>query len=114
VSRDHVSTYSSNASGAHSTACCLRLCVFIGGGGGGDGGGTGGSLGAVAYQIAARASVKSDRSMQKLTVGVLELAAEVTHYVVPSLEAAAYLKVSAHACIAALICIAAEFGAGSC
>jgi hypothetical protein len=67
-----------------------------GGGGSGDapGGGSGGSLGAVAYQIAARASVKSDRSMQKLTIGVLELAAEVTHYVVPSLEAAAYLKVA--------------------
>jgi hypothetical protein len=89
------------------------LCYYIGAGAGGDGsGGTGGSLGAVAYQIAARASVKSDRSMQKLTVGVLELAAEVTHYVVPSLEAAAYLKVSTSAYVV-FICIAAMHCASS-
>ncbi|KAG5177473.1 hypothetical protein JKP88DRAFT_347016 [Tribonema minus] len=57
---------------------------------------SGGALGAVAYEIAAPASVASDFTAKKLTVGILELSADVTHYVVPALEAAAYLKAAAY------------------
>eukprot|EP00903_Cladosiphon_okamuranus_P006878 g6698.t2 len=57
-------------------------------------GGNGG-MGAVSFVVDKPADIKSNGQTKKLTVGVLELSAEVTHYIVPSKESAAYLQAKA-------------------
>lgn len=42
--------------------------------------------------LTGRASTRSNGQTKKLTVGILQLSVEVTHYIVPSKEAAAYLQ----------------------
>ncbi|CAN0444916.1 unnamed protein product [Pylaiella littoralis] len=55
----------------------------------------GGGMGAVSFVVEKPADIKSDGQTKKLTVGILELSAEVTHYAVPAKEAAAYLQAKA-------------------
>eukprot|EP00903_Cladosiphon_okamuranus_P006879 g6699.t1 len=57
-------------------------------------GGNGG-MGAVSFVVDKPADINSNGQTRKLTVGVLRLAAEVTHYIVPSKESAAYLQAKA-------------------
>ncbi|CAN0334962.1 unnamed protein product, partial [Ectocarpus sp. 12 AP-2014] len=57
--------------------------------------GGGGSLGAVSFVVETPADIKSNGKMKKLTVGVLQLSVEVTHYVVPAKAPAAYLQAKA-------------------
>ncbi|CAM9649156.1 unnamed protein product [Pylaiella littoralis] len=57
--------------------------------------GGGGGMGAVSFVVEKPADIKSNGQTKKLTVGILELSAEVTHYVVPAKEAAAYLQAKA-------------------
>lgn len=59
-------------------------------GGGGDGG-----IGAVSFAIKQPAILKSDGQSKRLTVGILQLTAKVTHYIVPSKEASAFLQAKA-------------------
>ena len=42
---------------------------------------------------------RSNGQTKKLTVGVLQLSAEVTHYVVPAKESAAYLQAKVRECV---------------
>ncbi|CAN0120550.1 unnamed protein product [Scytosiphon promiscuus] len=88
----------------------------VGGGGGGYGGvpapgappppppakpavalveGGAGGIGAVSFVVEKTADIKSDKRTKKMTIGILQLSAEVTHYVVPAREAAAYLQAKA-------------------
>ncbi|CAN0238207.1 unnamed protein product, partial [Ectocarpus sp. 8 AP-2014] len=46
--------------------------------------GGGGFLGAVSFVVETPADIKSNGQMKKLTVGVLQLSVEVTHYIVPA------------------------------
>ncbi|CAM9353479.1 unnamed protein product [Ectocarpus fasciculatus] len=57
--------------------------------------GVGGFLGAVSFVVETPADIKSNGQMKKLTVGVLQLAVEVTHYIVPAKAPAAYLQAKA-------------------
>eukprot|EP00752_Nemacystus_decipiens_P006822 g6124.t1 len=57
-------------------------------------GGSGG-MGAVSFVVDKPADIKSNGQAKKLTVGVLQLSAEVTHYIVPAKEPAAYLQAKA-------------------
>ncbi|CAB1108562.1 unnamed protein product [Ectocarpus sp. CCAP 1310/34] len=54
--------------------------------------GGGGGMGAVSFVVETPADIKSNARAKKLTVGVLQLSAEVSHYVVPAKESAAYLQ----------------------
>ncbi|CAN0048331.1 unnamed protein product [Ectocarpus sp. 12 AP-2014] len=55
----------------------------------------GGFLGAVSFVVETPADIKSNCQMKKLTVGVLQLSVEVTHYIVPAKAPAAYLQAKA-------------------
>ncbi|CAN0144949.1 unnamed protein product, partial [Ectocarpus sp. 4 AP-2014] len=55
----------------------------------------GGFLGAVSFVVETPADIKSNGQMKKLTVGVLQLSVEVTHYIVPAKAPAAYLQAKA-------------------
>ncbi|CAM9179132.1 unnamed protein product, partial [Sphacelaria rigidula] len=55
----------------------------------------GGGIGTVSFVIGQSATIKSDGYAKRLTVGVLELSVEVTHYIVPSKASAAYLQAKA-------------------
>ncbi|CBN77797.1 conserved unknown protein [Ectocarpus siliculosus] len=57
--------------------------------------GGGGFLGAVSFVVETPADIKSNGQMKKLTVGVLQLSVEVTHYIVPAKAPAAYLQAKA-------------------
>ncbi|CAM9390615.1 unnamed protein product [Ectocarpus sp. 8 AP-2014] len=57
--------------------------------------GGGGFLGAVSFVVETPADIKSNDEMKKLTVGELQLSAEVTHYIVPAKAPAAYLRAKA-------------------
>ncbi|CAN0300787.1 unnamed protein product, partial [Ectocarpus sp. 13 AM-2016] len=52
----------------------------------------GGFSGAVSFVVETPADIKSNCQMKKLTVGVLQLSVEVTHYIVPAKAPAAYLQ----------------------
>jgi uncharacterized protein (TIGR02231 family) len=54
--------------------------------------GGGQSMGSIAYEIKRPSTVGCDGTPKRLTVGILNLQAEVTHYVVPSVTEAAYLR----------------------
>ncbi|CAM9101707.1 unnamed protein product [Laminaria digitata] len=51
--------------------------------------------GAVSFAIGNPATVRGGAKTKKLTIGVLNLSTEVTHYIVPSKEPAAYLQAKA-------------------
>eukprot|EP00904_Undaria_pinnatifida_P004389 jgi/Undpi1/13951/HiC_scaffold_9.g03602.m1 len=55
----------------------------------------GGGIGAVTFVVGKPAVIKSNGQTKKLTIGELQLSAEVTHYVVPSKDPAAYLQAKA-------------------
>ncbi|CAM9545236.1 unnamed protein product, partial [Hapterophycus canaliculatus] len=57
--------------------------------------GGGGGMGAVSFVVEKAADIKSDRQTKKMTIGILQLSAEVTHYIVPAKEPAAYLQAKA-------------------
>ncbi|CAM9643751.1 unnamed protein product [Ectocarpus fasciculatus] len=57
--------------------------------------GGGGFLGAVSFVVETPADIKSNGQMKKLTMGVLQLSVEVTHYIVPAKAPAAYLQAKA-------------------
>ncbi|CAN0195768.1 unnamed protein product [Ectocarpus sp. 6 AP-2014] len=57
--------------------------------------GGGGGMGAVSFVVETPADIKSNAQAKKLTVGVLQLSAEVSHYLVPAKESAAYLQAKA-------------------
>ncbi|CAM9685567.1 unnamed protein product [Ectocarpus sp. 12 AP-2014] len=57
--------------------------------------GGGGGMGAVSFVVEMPADIKSNAQAKKLTVGVLQLCAEVSHYLVPAKESAAYLQAKA-------------------
>ncbi|CAM9464964.1 unnamed protein product [Scytosiphon promiscuus] len=54
-----------------------------------------GSMGAVTFVVAKPANIKSNGETKKLSVAVLQLSAEVVHYIVPSREPAAYMQAKA-------------------
>ncbi|CAM9465106.1 unnamed protein product [Scytosiphon promiscuus] len=57
--------------------------------------GGGGGIGAVSFVVETPGDIKSNGETKKMTVGVLQLSAEVTHYIVPAKHPAAYLQAKA-------------------